>query len=65
MQRLLLIIFISLNTSHALQVWRWMVEEGTKAEVITYASIKMILQKSNVLMIGDREHDVIGAHANH
>ena len=38
---------------------------GTKAQVITYALEKNdITDKSNVLMIGDREHDVIGAHEN-
>ena len=38
---------------------------GTKAQVITYALEKNdIADKSNVLMIGDREHDVIGAHEN-
>lgn len=38
---------------------------GTKAEVITYAlEINQITDKSKVLMIGDREHDVIGAHKN-
>ena len=38
---------------------------GTKAQVITYALEKNdITDKSKVLMIGDREHDVIGAHEN-
>ena len=38
---------------------------GTKAEVITYAlETNHIADKSKVLMIGDREHDVIGAHKN-
>ena len=38
---------------------------GTKAQVITYALEKNdIADKSNVLMIGGREHDVIGAHEN-
>ncbi len=38
---------------------------GTKAEVITYALEKNhITDKTKVLMIGDREHDVIGAHKN-
>lgn len=35
---------------------------GTKAEVIRYAlSVCQIADKSRVLMVGDREHDVIGA----
>ena len=38
---------------------------GSKAQVITYALEKNdITDKSKVLMIGDREHDVIGAHEN-
>ena len=38
---------------------------GTKAQVITYALEKNdITDKSKVLMIGDREHDVIGALEN-
>ena len=38
---------------------------GKKAQVITYALEKNdITDKSKVLMIGDREHDVIGAHEN-
>ena len=38
---------------------------GTKAQVITYALEKNdITDKSKVLMIGDREHDVVGAHEN-
>ena len=38
---------------------------GTKAQVFTYALEKYdITDKSKVLMIGDREHDVIGAHEN-
>ncbi len=39
--------------------------EEEKAQVITYALEKNdITDKSKVLMIGDREHDVIGAHEN-
>lgn len=37
---------------------------GTKAEVIRYAlDVCKITDKSRVLMVGDREHDVIGAKA--
>lgn len=38
---------------------------GTKEEVIRYALYTCkITDKSRVLMVGDREHDVIGAHAS-
>ena len=63
--KIIMIIFILLNTLHALQVWRWTVEEEQKRRSLPMLLRKNdITDKSNVLMIGDREHDVIGAHEN-
>lgn len=37
-----------------------------KADVIAYAMEKLrITAKDDVVMVGDRKHDIIGAHANH
>lgn len=39
-------------------------KRGTKEEVIRYAmDVCKIADRSRVLMVGDREHDVLGAHA--